>query len=153
MRILALDIPKIRAFMHLDTVMTQVDIDCFTIHPAILHNLKIYSIAPKAGGDIAITVESGELQTVLTKYMHKDKIKLIPCGGSDIIAAQREQWNDASNTLCISPGTVIVYDRNAVTNAMIQDEGINIIEIPGSELGRGRGGPRCMTMPLVRALG
>ncbi len=153
MRILALDIPKIRAFMHLDTVMTQVDIDCFTIHPAILHNLKIYSIAPKAGGDIAITVESGELQTVLTKYMHKDKIKLIPCGGSDIIAAQREQWNDASNTLCISPGTVIVYDRNAVTNAMIQDEGINIIEIPGSELGRGRGGPRCMTMPLVRTLG
>lgn len=151
-RILALDIPKIRAFMHLDTVMTQVDVDCFTIHPAILHNLKIYSIVPKAGEDIAVSEESGELHSVLAKYMLSDNIKLIPCGGSDTIAAQREQWNDASNTLCIRPGTVIVYNRNSVTNAIIQDEGINIIEIPGSELGRGRGGPRCMTMPLVRTL-
>ena len=82
--------------------------------------------------------------------MGLEHVKLIKCGGGDRITAEREQWNDGSNTLCIAPGKVIVYERNNVTNALLRDEGINVLEIPSSELSRGRGGPRCMSMPLWR---
>jgi len=92
----------------------------------------------------------GTLEDILREELQQDSITLIPCGGEDMVAAEREQWNDASNTLCVRPGTVIVYDRNTVTNQILTDHGIRIIEIPGSELGRGRGGPRCMSMPLFR---
>ncbi|MDO5022848.1 MAG: arginine deiminase [Eubacteriales bacterium] len=149
-RILALDIPKLRAYMHLDTVMTQVDTDSFTVHPGLLRDFRAFTITMGAKNTLDVTEECGTMDTILAKTMGQDKINLIPCGGDDEIAAQREQWNDASNTLCIAPGVVIVYDRNAVTNAIIRDAGIRTIEIPGSELGRGRGGPRCMTMPLER---
>lgn len=148
--ILALDIPKLRAYMHLDTVMTQVDTNSFTVHPGLLRDFKAFIITPGADNALNVKEQSGTLDVILGKAMKRDKIHLIPCGGDDEIAAQREQWNDASNTLCIAPGVVIVYDRNAVTNAIIRDAGIRTIEIPGSELGRGRGGPRCMTMPLER---
>ena len=72
------------------------------------------------------------------------------CGGSSQIAAEREQWNDGSNTLCIAPGVVVVYDRNYVTNQILEDSGIRVLKMPSAELSRGRGGPRCMSMPLVR---
>ena len=78
-------------------------------------------------------------------------ITLIPCGGGDKIISEREQWNDGSNTLCIAPGVVIVYDRNNITNAVLRRYGIKVLEMHGSELSRGRGGPRCMSMPLVRS--
>ena len=81
--------------------------------------------------------------------MNRD-IKMLPCGGKDIIASDREQWNDGANTLAIAPGKVIVYERNTITNKLLVDEGINIIPIHSSELSRGRGGSRCMSMPLVR---
>ena len=79
-----------------------------------------------------------------------DIVKLIRCGGGDTIASQREQWNDGSNALCIKPGTIIAYDRNYVTNQILEDEGIEVLKIPSGELSRGRGGPRCMSMPLWR---
>lgn len=148
--ILALDIPKLRAYMHLDTVMTQVDTNSFTVHPGLLRDFKAFILNRGAKNSLNAVEQSGTLDAILAKAMGRGKIQLIPCGGDDEIAAQREQWNDASNTLCIAPGVVIVYDRNAVTNAIIRDAGIRTIEIPGSELGRGRGGPRCMTMPLER---
>ena len=96
-------------------------------------------------------VHNGPLDKVLEQYTHTEDVKLIKCGGDDMIAAAREQWNDASNTLCISPGRIVVYQRNEVTNEILRNEGLTVLEIPSAELSRGRGGPRCMSMPLIRA--
>jgi len=148
-KVLAIDIPKTRAFMHLDTVFTMVDYDKFTIHPNIKSDIAVY-ILKKTDGKLNIMEERGSLEDVLEKELNIDKVKLIKCGGNSVIDASREQWNDGSNTLCISPGEVIVYSRNYVTNKILQDEGIKTYIMPSSELSRGRGGPRCMSMPLVR---
>lgn len=147
--ILALDIPNIRAFMHLDTVCTQVDYDKFVVHPGILKTLKIYEIRA-AGSDLAVRELDRPLEEVFAEYLGLDHVTLIRCGGNDRIVSEREQWNDGSNTLCVAPGKVIVYDRNAITNEILRDHGITVLEMPGSELSRGRGGPRCMSMPLIR---
>ena len=148
-KVLAIDIPKIRAFMHLDTVFTMVDYDKFTIHPNIKSDIVVY-VLKKVDGKMGITEERGSLEQVLEKELNIDKIKLIKCGGDSVIDASREQWNDGFNTLCISPGEVIVYSRNYVTNKILQEEGIKTYIMPSSELSRGRGGPRCMSMPLIR---
>lgn len=148
--ILALDIPSMRAFMHLDTVMTMVDRDKFIVHPAVLDTLRIFALTPAAQGGLHVRELRQPLEQVLQHYLHLDKITLIRCGGMDMIASQREQWNDGSNTLCIAPATVIAYDRNYVTNRLLEDYGITVLKIPSSELSRGRGGPRCMSMPLIR---
>lgn len=149
--ILALDIPSIRAFMHLDTVCTQVDYDKFTVHPGILGTLRIFEIR-KGDKDEDVKVKETEsfLADVLAKHLELDKVTLIECGGKDRIASEREQWNDGSNTLCLEPGKVVVYDRNYVTNQILRENGIQVLEMASSELSRGRGGPRCMSMPLVR---
>jgi arginine deiminase len=148
-KVIAIDIPKTRAFMHLDTVFTMVDYDKFTIHPNIKSDIVVY-VLKKVDGKMDITEERGTLERVLEKELNIDKIKLIKCGGDSVIDASREQWNDGSNTLCISPGEVIVYSRNYVTNKILEEEGIKIHIMPSSELSRGRGGPRCMSMPLIR---
>ncbi len=149
--ILALDIPSIRAYMHLDTVLTQIDRDKFTIHPGILGSLRVYEIRRGGGtGSLAVTELETPLPEILADRLEVDQVKMIRCGGKDRVASEREQWNDGSNTLCIAPGKVIVYDRNYITNAVLRDNGVEVLEMPSSELSRGRGGPRCMSMPLVR---
>lgn len=150
--IIALDIPSVRAFMHLDTVCTQVDYDKFTIHPGIMQTLRIFEIKPgNQKGQLKVTESDAMLSDILAKYLELDKVTLIKCGGKDRIASEREQWNDGSNTLCIEPGKVVVYDRNYVTNEILRQHGIEVLEMASSELSRGRGGPRCMSMPLERA--
>lgn len=150
--VLAFDIPSCRAFMHLDTVFTQIDYDKYTIHPAILGPLTVYEITPGVSDptDLHIRRIDSKLEDILEKYTRTDHVKLINCGGDDLIASAREQWNDGSNTLCIAPGRVIVYERNDVTNALLRKNNIDAIEIPSAELSRGRGGPRCMSMPIWR---
>ena len=149
--ILALDIPNLRAFMHLDTVLTQVDRDTFTVHPEILGSLRVYRMTSGGRDSLQVTERTGTLEEILAGEMGLPRVKLIRCGGGDRVASEREQWNDGSNTLCIAPGKVVVYDRNYVTNAILRNNGIQVLEMPSSELSRGRGGPRCMSMPLRRA--
>ena len=147
--ILAFNIPSSRAFMHLDTVFTQIDRDKFTIHPGIMGPLTVFEITPDGNGGTKIRERDEDLESILTEYVGQP-VKLIPCGGGDRIAAEREQWNDGSNTLCVRPGTVVVYQRNNVTNDVLYKNGINCLVMPSAELSRGRGGPRCMSMPAWR---
>ena len=148
--IYAFHIPKSRAFMHLDTVFTQIDYDKFTYHPAILGTLQVFKLTPGKDGQVDIEEINDTLQHVLEKALNLDHVELIPCGGGDMIAAAREQWNDGSNTLCIAPGVIVVYERNDVTNEVLRQHGLKVLEMPSCELSRGRGGPRCMSMPLIR---
>ena len=149
--ILGFNIPNSRAFMHLDTVFTQIDYDKFTIHPGILGPLRVYKIEKgNCGSEITVEVLHSDLETILEESLGVDKVELIKCGGEDMIAAEREQWNDGSNTLCISPGTIVTYQRNTKTNELLRQKGLKVLEIPSAELSRGRGGPRCMSMPLDR---
>lgn len=150
-RVLAVEIPETRSFMHLDTVFTMVNFAQFTIHPAIQNQqgeLNIY-ILEKSENGLEITPRR-DFQRVIAEVLDEPEIDFIPCGGEDVIVSAREQWNDGANTLAIAPGEVITYDRNQVSNDLLRSAGIKVHEVISSELSRGRGGPRCMTMPLVR---
>lgn len=149
-KVVILEIPKCRAFMHLDTVFTMIDYDKFTIHPAVKGPMHIYEITKGSSGQINSIYNENPINEVLKKILGLDSVELIECGGGDRIAASREQWNDGSNTLAISPGVVITYERNYITNELLDKRGIKVLTIPSSELSRGRGGPRCMSMPLER---
>ena len=151
--VLAFNIPNSRAFMHLDTVFTQIDRNKFTYHPGIMETLQVFEITEgndeNSDEDLNVIEINDSLENILSTYL-KMPITLIPCAGGDKVAAEREQWNDGSNTLCIAPGVVIVYDRNNITNQVLRENGLKVLEIPGAEISRGRGGPRCMSMPLIR---
>ena len=149
-RVLAFDIPSTRAFMHLDTVLTQIDRDKFLVHPNLLDRLQIFELTPGKHGAVRVRRLDESAEVVLAAAAGVDRVQLLQCGGGDQIAAQREQWNDGSNALCLRPGTVIAYDRNYVTNELMEEAGVQVLRIPSGELSRGRGGPRCMSMPLIR---
>lgn len=150
--ILAIKIPHNHAMMHLDIVFTMINYNQFTVHPFILDKagkIDIYVLQPDDHNGVKIT-EKNDLVQVLKENLHLSELDLIPTGGGDPIAAPREQWNDGSNTLAIAPGEVVTYDRNYVSNDLLRKHGIIVHEIRSSELSRGRGGPRCMSCPLIR---
>ncbi|MDK3729467.1 arginine deiminase [Staphylococcus pseudintermedius] len=152
-KVLTIEIPNSRSFMHLDTVFTMIDYDKFTMHAAIFkeeNQMNIFTIEKdETKQDIRIS-HSSQLKQTLEDALHVDNIQFIPTGNGDAIDGAREQWNDGSNTLTIRPGVVVTYDRNYVSNQLLREHGVKVIEITGSELVRGRGGPRCMSQPLYR---
>ena len=149
-KLLAFNIPKSRSFMHLDTVFTMVDYDKFTVHPNILQQITVFVMELDENRKMKIRQEDGRLEDILKEHLELDHVTLIPCGQGSEIDAAREQWSDGSNTLAIAPGEVVVYSRYYVTNRSLEEAGVRIHTIPSAELSRGRGGPRCMSMPLWR---
>lgn len=149
-KVVVFEIPKGRAWMHLDTVFTQVDVDKFTYFPGILGGLRIYELTLDAKGGLQAESKEEELGECLKRLLRLPAVDLIPCAGGDPYWAAYEQWSDGSNTLAIAPGVVVTYDRNYRTNEVLSKHDVRVLTVPSGELCRARGGPRCMSMPLVR---
>ncbi|SFS84164.1 arginine deiminase [Saccharopolyspora flava] len=146
--VLAVPIEQARASMHLDTVCTMVDRDAVVMYPAVQHSLTAYALRPK-DGELDVSGPAPFLDAA-AEAMGIDRLRVIDTG-LDPVTAEREQWEDGNNTLAVAPGAVVAYERNAETNARLEDAGIEVLRISGSELGSGRGGPRCMSCPISRA--
>ena len=149
-RVIAVELPRARAFMHLDTAMTMVDRDAFSVYPYLPDELRSFTLTSKGGGGDFTIEENSDLFAAVADVLGIERVRVLRTP-IDKMGAQREQWDDGNNFLALRPGVVLGYERNTTTNRYLTDEGIQIIPVVGSELGRGRGGPRCMTCPIERA--
>jgi arginine deiminase len=147
--VLVVPIAQNRATMHLDTVCTMVDTDAVVMYPGVRETLTAYTINRDGTSDDCVVTGPEPFLPAAAAAMGIDKLRVIDTG-LDGVTAEREQWDDGNNTLALRPGVVVAYERNEMTNARLEDSGIEVLRIPGSELGSGRGGPRCLSCPLAR---
>ncbi|MFE3293189.1 arginine deiminase [Rhodococcus sp. NPDC059234] len=145
--VLVVPIEQQRASMHLDTVCTMVDVDAVVMYPAVAHTLTAFTLRREDSG---VSIRGADpFVEAAADAMGIGKLRVIDTG-LDHVTAEREQWDDGNNTLALAPGVVVAYERNVETNARLESSGIEVLRIAGSELGSGRGGPRCMSCPVQR---